>query len=178
MLSRHSDDKVQYVRETGILGSYLPELLEATTRKPNFNDQGRLLHKAIENEASKDVIAVMIKRMSLDIANYQNDKGMCVLDIAAGGRGDIYDLIYEFIETPETKRRQQDFQSRKYLPNGTKVRRGRDWNDGNDDGNGYGIVIKRNSWFDGYFCVKWNNNGKDDGYYFGYNNKFQLRIID
>eukprot|EP01029_Cantina_marsupialis_P008165 TRINITY_DN1944_c0_g1_i3.p1 TRINITY_DN1944_c0_g1~~TRINITY_DN1944_c0_g1_i3.p1 ORF type:complete len:195 (-),score=57.28 TRINITY_DN1944_c0_g1_i3:384-920(-) len=178
MLSRHSDDKVQYVRETGILGSYLPELLEATTRKPNFNDQGRLLHKAIENEASKDVIAVMIKRMSLDIANYQNDKGMCVLDIAAGGRGDIYDLIYEFIETPETKRRQQDFQSRKYLPNGTKVRRGRDWNDRNYDYHGDGVVTRPHPFDGGIFKVKWDGNGIEREYAFGYNNYFRLRIID
>eukprot|EP01029_Cantina_marsupialis_P008266 TRINITY_DN1963_c1_g1_i1.p1 TRINITY_DN1963_c1_g1~~TRINITY_DN1963_c1_g1_i1.p1 ORF type:complete len:101 (-),score=29.60 TRINITY_DN1963_c1_g1_i1:158-460(-) len=87
-------------------------------------------------------------------------------------------MIYDLIETSENKRRQQDFQSRNYLPNGTKVRRGRDWDNGNIDGHGDGVVIRPCPYSGGgAFYVRWNNNGNEGIYCFGYNYEFHVRII-
>eukprot|EP01029_Cantina_marsupialis_P014618 TRINITY_DN32059_c2_g1_i1.p1 TRINITY_DN32059_c2_g1~~TRINITY_DN32059_c2_g1_i1.p1 ORF type:complete len:314 (-),score=91.15 TRINITY_DN32059_c2_g1_i1:71-1012(-) len=177
MLRRYSTDKTRCTHDAGVLGSYLRRLVTSTVTEPHIIDQGRLLHTVLKNDGYK----FMVKRMSPEVKNYRTSKGTTILDIASkcGGRDPYcYDMFYKLLETPANKKRQQHFQSKKHLPNGTRVRRGRDYEDKDEDGDDTvpGTVIRSNSERD-RFKVKWDNC--ETSYHsFGRDNKFELRIID
>eukprot|EP01029_Cantina_marsupialis_P012249 TRINITY_DN27064_c1_g1_i2.p1 TRINITY_DN27064_c1_g1~~TRINITY_DN27064_c1_g1_i2.p1 ORF type:complete len:336 (+),score=57.29 TRINITY_DN27064_c1_g1_i2:44-1009(+) len=173
IIKKMSPEAVNF--ESGkILGSYMPRLVESCFLQPNVKNQNELLQKAIYS-ASTDLIRAIIRRVSGYVKEYTNEQRMNLIDRAAG-KGNIYDIIYGAIETPENKRKHYEFQGKK-LPRGTKVRKGRDWSDYYDV-SGCGVVTSSNlCWRGTEVEVEWNN-GRTHSCRFGSDGKYEVRVTE
>ena len=66
----------------------------------------------------------------------------------------------------------------KLMKPGVKVVRGDDFNYGDEDGKGSGTVIEKDSLLPGWCTVRWDNNGNTFSYRMGFQNKFELKILN
>eukprot|EP01029_Cantina_marsupialis_P011401 TRINITY_DN2541_c0_g1_i1.p1 TRINITY_DN2541_c0_g1~~TRINITY_DN2541_c0_g1_i1.p1 ORF type:complete len:381 (+),score=98.95 TRINITY_DN2541_c0_g1_i1:242-1384(+) len=171
ILSRMSSEVLEYT--TGeILGEYLPDLLRTTILDVDWITQAQLLHKAIESNASVEVIEILVKHMSSDVLKYKNSLSHDALFVAMKNTENM--KIWKSVGSlKEINRRSEEV---KYIPVGTRVMRGRDWSYGNEDGNGPGTVTGTRYHCHGAFNVRWDNGHSCDCP-FGFQNEYALRII-
>eukprot|EP01029_Cantina_marsupialis_P008169 TRINITY_DN1944_c0_g3_i1.p1 TRINITY_DN1944_c0_g3~~TRINITY_DN1944_c0_g3_i1.p1 ORF type:complete len:382 (-),score=117.70 TRINITY_DN1944_c0_g3_i1:55-1200(-) len=122
----------------------------------NDASHGALLHKMIHDNADKVILSACITMMRLGALQWRNLENNDALDIALRSKRD-YDIVKLFVTSIDDLNRRCE--ALKHLPNGTKVRRGRDWSHGNEDNNNDGIVT-RASPIVGRYYVEWKDSGE------------------
>eukprot|EP01029_Cantina_marsupialis_P005327 TRINITY_DN15755_c0_g1_i1.p1 TRINITY_DN15755_c0_g1~~TRINITY_DN15755_c0_g1_i1.p1 ORF type:complete len:258 (+),score=46.50 TRINITY_DN15755_c0_g1_i1:64-837(+) len=165
IIERHGDYK--------ILGSFFPEFLRVMVLEPSLEDQGMFIHSAIKENATEDILKVLVRRLPAVAREWKNDEDMDALDVVMYYRYNEKHLFNMF-ESQETRKLQMHWRAQGRLPIGIRVGRGKEWN-----GKGYrckGTVVGPLLGFKGYYTVQWDNGARVHCY-FGYLHRFWLRVL-
>eukprot|EP01029_Cantina_marsupialis_P019473 TRINITY_DN4519_c0_g1_i2.p1 TRINITY_DN4519_c0_g1~~TRINITY_DN4519_c0_g1_i2.p1 ORF type:complete len:229 (+),score=61.04 TRINITY_DN4519_c0_g1_i2:333-1019(+) len=138
---------------------------------------GELLHKMIRDNANLALLKKAVLILGEKTVQWRNpENNHDALNVALRHTSDheIWKYFAGHDNIPAI------CESCKYIPVGTRVKRGRDWGGGfrllNKDGNTHGTVVVGIDDSEDWFHVEFDN-GYSNGFRFGYNNIFHLQVI-